>query len=372
MTTVFPLNGAGMTTARDSVVIDIDRAKLLNRIRQFKHSRLPDGQLHEVFQIRRKKGWDIRRAWEMLQDMTDSEVGKHTVRVLYRPFDVRWIFYHDSLVWRTAKRVMRHMLRTNVALLWTRPMSPKYEFSCLCTYTVVDQCVVGNKSAGAGISYCGPLRVYPDTSKDNLFSELEESAERRPNLHPDLIPALTDTYGFEPTPEDVFHYVYAVLYAPSYREKYAEFLKIDFPRVPFSADPELFRALAARGERLVALHLLESDDLNPPDAKFQGDGDDVVARTKAKGFRYEPDDERVYINPTQYFEPVPQEVWEYQVGGYQVCHKWLKDRRERPLTLEETKTYARIVRALARTIEVQEEIDALYPEAEREIVELGL
>jgi predicted helicase len=213
-----------------------------------------------------------------------------------------------------------------------------------------------------------PLYLYPDTSKRDLFSELEPD-ERKPNLNPKVVAELTAAYGEEPAPEDIFHYVYAVLYADTYREKYADFLKIDFPRVPFTADFELFQLLAALGKRLVNLHLLRSEELDPPAARFQGQGDNRVARTKRKGFRYEPKEERVYVNKTQYFEPVPLELWEYQIGGYQVLEKWLKDRRERQLNLEEIKTYCRVVTAIQRTIALQEEVDALYPEAEIEIVE---
>ncbi len=100
-------------------------------------------------------------------------------------------------------------------------------------------------------------------------------------------------------------------------------------------------------------------------------GDKRVARTKGQGFRYEPREERVYVNPTRYFEPVPLELWEYQIGGYQVLAKWLKDRRERRLTLEEIKTYCRVVTAIQRTIVLQEEIDALYEEAEKRVVQMA-
>jgi len=185
------------------------------------------------------------------------------------------------------------------------------------------------------------------------------------------IPRESAAYREEPTPEHIFHYIYAVLYADTYREKYAEFLKIDFPRIPFTADFELFQTLAALGKRLVDLHLLRSEELDPPAARFEGEGDSRVARTKAKGFRYEPREERVYVNKTQYFEPVPLELWEYQIGGYHVLAKWLKDRRDRQLNLEEIKTYCRVVTAIQRTIALQEEIDALYSEAEKQVVEIG-
>ncbi|MFZ1552014.1 MAG: type ISP restriction/modification enzyme, partial [Anaerolineae bacterium] len=129
-------------------------------------------------------------------------------------------------------------------------------------------------------------------------------------------------------------------------------------RIPLTADRELFDALAALGGRLVELHLLRSPELDPPLARFEGAGDGRVA--KGKGLHYDPDAGRVAINAGQHFAPVSPEVWQYQVGGYQVCHKWLKDRAERQLSLAEVRTYCRIVTALARTIEVQRAIDAVY------------
>jgi len=162
-----------------------------------------------------------------------------------------------------------------------------------------------------------------------------------------------------------------MLYTPVYREKYTEFLRSDFPQVPFTKDRKLFEKLAALGKRLVDLHLLRSDELDPPISKFEGSGDGIV-KTGKKGLRHDPKTERVYINGTQYFEGVPPEVWEYQIGGYQVCHKWLKDRKDRRLSLDEIKTYCRVVTALLKTIEVQEEIDKLYPVVEENLLVIKL
>jgi len=167
------------------------------------------------------------------------------------------------------------------------------------------------------------------------------------------------------TPEQVFHYIYAVLYAPTYREKYADFLRRDFPRIPFPADPELFAELAALGKKLVALHLLRSPDHDPPLAHFEGTGDNRVVNVA-----YDAAAKKVSINETQYFAPVAPDVWEYTIGGYQVCEKWLKDRRGRSLTLDDIRAYCRIVTALARTMEIQAEIDKLYPRVEQTLLYL--
>jgi len=118
------------------------------------------------------------------------------------------------------------------------------------------------------------------------------------------------------------------------------------------------------------LHLLKSPDLDPPAARFEGQGDGRVAKSKSQGLRYDAVAQRVYINQSQYFAPIPAAVWEYQIGGYQVCEKWLKDRKERRLDLDDIRTYCRIVTALQRTIAIQGDIDAIYPTAEETTVSM--
>ena len=176
-------------------------------------------------------------------------------------------------------------------------------------------------------------------------------------------------------PEEIFYYIYAVLYSNSYRTKYAEFLKIDFPRVPFTKDYKVFSSMAEYGKRLVDLHLLKAQELDPPVAKFQGKGSDKVEKVKYEpvGQTFVSDTKeslpRIYINNDQYFEGVKQEVWEYQIGGYQVCDKWLKDRKGRRLLLDDIKHYCNVVTALQKTIEIQKAIDNVYPEVEKDTVE---
>ena len=132
----------------------------------------------------------------------------------------------------------------------------------------------------------------------------------------------------------------------------------------------MFAQLAALGARLTALHLLDSPELGTPTCRFDGDGDAVVARTKTGGFRYDSDAQRVYINKTQYFGPVPPEVHDYRIGGYQVCDKWLKDRRGRRLDLDDIRTYCRMVTAIGMTLKIQEEMDGLYSETEKDLTEV--
>ena len=162
-----------------------------------------------------------------------------------------------------------------------------------------------------------------------------------------------------PSPEEIFYYIYAVLYSETYRTKYAEFLKIDFPRVPFTKDYKLFKKMSEYGNRLADLHLLKSPELDSPIARFQGKGDNRVKKLK-----YDDKAGVLYINKEQYFEGISQDVWSYQIGGYQVCDKWLKDRKDRVLSLDEIQTYCRIVTAIHKTIQIQKEIDEIYAAVE--------
>ncbi|MEW6108984.1 MAG: type ISP restriction/modification enzyme [Nitrospirota bacterium] len=192
-----------------------------------------------------------------------------------------------------------------------------------------------------------------------LFEPHAEYGVKKLNLSSAFIEKLTKEFKKIPTPEQVFYYIYAVLYSNIYRTKYAEFLKIDFPRIPFTKDYKLFKKMGEFGEKLISLHLLKSTDLDSPVARFQGKGDNKIEKLRCEL-------EKLYINNDQYFEGVTPDVWQYQIGGYQVCEKWLKDRKGRSLSLEEIKHYCKVVTALEKTIEVQEKIDRLYQEVEEE------
>lgn len=159
-------------------------------------------------------------------------------------------------------------------------------------------------------------------------------------------------------PEDIFHYAYAVFHSPTYRQRYDEFLKIDFPRLPLTSDRELFRDLAAKGAELVRYHLLKDIGRSALLTTFPISGDSTVAAQHPK---YVEAEKRVYINKTQYFEGIEAEVWNFYIGGYQVLEKWLKDRRDRVLTGDELLHYQKVVVALTNTIRLMDEIDERIP-----------
>lgn len=364
VTEIFPLSGVGMTTARDNFVIDFHKVALLNRIRQFKRNKYADEELHRFFEIRKKKGWSIRKAWKVLQEVSDSEIEKYVLPVFYRPFDTRWIFYHDAVVWRTVRRVMAHMLRTNLAIVVPRRVEVAGAWQhAFLTNLPVEHVAVSLKT----IDYVFPLYLYPEADREDLLSRLGKQGDKRANIETTFIGLLKAAFAQKASPEDIFHYVYAVLYAPNYRTIYVEPLKRDFPRIPFTKDQELFKKLADLGKELVDLHLLKSSVLDKPICRFQGKGDNRV-----ETHLFNQKEKRAYINKTQYFEGIESEVWEYQIGGYQVLDKWLKDRKKRILSTEDIKHYCRVVTALDKTIEIQREIDKLYPHVEKDVVPVTL
>ncbi len=263
---------------------------------------------------------------------------------------------------------MRHMLgKDNLALSTARSIEIGRGWEHIfCSRYMIESHAVSLKE----VNYLFPLYLYPKETGD--IDDLEDVAvreeadrygiRRKPNLDPVFIEELSrrvklafiadgagdlkKTFG----PEDVFHYTYAVLHSPMYRSRYAAFLKRDFPRIPLTSRRPLFRRLCRLGARLTALHILEAGGKKV--ATFPVSGDNVVERP-----RYVDTQQRVYINDTQYFEKVPGDVWSFYVGGYQVCHKWLKDRRGRKLSYDEVHTYGRIVSVLDETLRIMSRID---------------
>jgi hypothetical protein len=243
-----------------------------------------------------------------------------------------------------------------------------------------------------------PLHLYPK-SQDKAVAQASflgntswppDALGRVPNLAPAFVAKVEQKLGltFRPaqtsavpetsevspaatfTPEDLFGYIYAIFHSPTYRSRYAEFLKIDFPRVPLTSDPALFWRLAGLGRELVALHLLDAaaaPALLHPLTRFPVPGDGLVEKGHP---RYDEPNRRVYISVDnartgkqgQYFADVPPDVWRFQVGGYQPCQKWLKDRIGRPLTYDDLIHYQRMVVALHETIRVMAGIDEAIPE----------
>ena len=362
---IFPLNSVGIVTARDRLAIRWSSDEAWDTVRAF--SGIEPELARQGYAL--SSDTQERKVTMAQKDLRDSgPTRENLVPILYRPFDIRHTYYtgqSSGFICRPRSEVMRHMLAgSNIGLITVRQVAEGVFNHAIPTQHITDfRTTLSNK----GGAYLFPLYLYPTADRHDLFAH-HEASERQPNLNPKLVATLAEAHGRVPSPEDIFHYTYAILHAPAYREQYAEFLRIDFPRIPFTSDSALFAELAELGGRLVALHLLTSPELDPPTCRFEGDGDAQVARTKAKGFRYDSDGQRQYINQTQYFGPVPSEVYDSRIGGYQVCDKWLKDRKDRRLELDDIRTYCRLVTAIGRTLALQKQMDGLYLKAEKNLL----
>ena len=351
ITDIMPVNGVGLTTARDHVVTDFEVGPIIERVNLFRDSKDSDKEVCDKLGIPMKKGWNIPNARRIIQ--AEKQIGQYIKPILYRAFDERIIFYHDSLIWRTVKQIMNHMLAgNNIGLCTSRNVEIGRWEHIFCTRSMVLNHTVSLKEG----NYLFPLFIF-----QKVFDQVNST----PNINPAFIKDLSGkvSLAFIPDgrgnlettfgPEDVFSYAYAVFHSPTYRQRYSEFLKGDFPRLPLTGNKALFKALVGLGAELASFHLMESPRLETFITGFPVPGSQVV-----EGVRYKDSARRVYINSEQYFEGVPPDVWAFTIGGYQVCHKWLKDRKGRTLSFEDLHHYQKIVVALAETIRLMGEIDA--------------
>ena len=352
---IFSLANSGIVTARDGLVLDLDLPVLRERIVDFRNPRFSDLEIQTRFDLSENYMWRVSDARKQLMAVKDCE--PFYSEMLYRPFNTRHIFFHPSVVWRPRMDVMRHMRKDNLALITTR--QTRDPFGALAT-----RLIVGHKSVAAyDINSVFPLYTYPVSREQR---DLHSSNERVPNLAPVFLKKVATALGISQkgshglpaglTPEDIFHYAYAVFHSPGYRSRYAEFLKIDFPRLPLTSILELFHALARLGGELTALHLLESPKLDQPITEFIG------GARKGNGPEIEKiswSNDTVWVDKAQTtgFRGVREDVWNFHIGGYQVCQKWLKDRKGRTLTKVDIAHYHKIVVALSETIRLMAEID---------------
>jgi predicted helicase len=361
---IFLINSTGIVTARDSVVVDFNIHELTRKIAEFATPTLSDEELRlKYFGSKREgrylpgdtRGWQLSKARIKLRK--EKTLSLAVKPYLYRPYDKRFIFYRNYMVDWPRPEVAHHMLAgPNQGLLITRQTRDQWDVFPTNT-------IVGHKSLSAyDITSFVPLYIYPSEG------EMQFELGRRPNLNPEFVEDISSklcmsfipdgkgnletTFG----PEDVFNYAYAIFHSPTYRNRYAEFLKIDFPRLPLTSDKALFKALAEKGTELVGLHLMEAPALNKLITKYA-----IPGSNKVEKVTYDEALQRVYITKDQYFEGVKPEVWNFQVGGYQVAHKWLKDRKGRTLSYDDIVHYQRIVVALTETGRVMEEIDEVIP-----------
>ena len=345
--------GAGYITARDNLVIDFERDVLVERVRAFNASQLPDDALLRAFDVADKKGWDAHRARVELKRV---DIPKRVIKTNYRPFDSRWIFFDSTLVWGRSWPTMQHVVghSRNLTMLATRMTKDQW-----------DVWVARTVSSHKAMSAYDTNSVFPLFLADDSDSSQQSLAnEPRINFSTPFRKSVASVLGLRQTgvhslptgltSEDIFFYTYGVFRSPVYRSRYAEFIKIDFPRLPLTASLTLFRELARLGGELTALHLLESPKLARPITNFIGVWNPAVEKVSWSANTVWLDKARIVG-----FVGVPEAVWNFHVGGYQVCEKWLKDRKGRLLSPKDIAHYQKIVVALAETIRLMAEIDAV-------------
>ena len=363
---LFPVSVTGIVTARDKFVIDIDKKKLLERILDFTDISQSDADIRMKYfgtSSRRKylpgdsRGWKMAGARQKIMNYRHEDLIRG---VSYRPFDNRCIYYHRNMVDWGREKIMRHFLvGNNVGLVTSR--ITKDTFSVLCT-----KHITAHKSATRyDISYIFPLYLYPETDQQTL----DNKQAREPNLDKDIVKTIANRLNLNFTPEkendnntfasiDLLDYIYAVLHSPTYRERYKEFLKIDFPRVPHPTDKNQFRKLAKLGSELRTLHLLENPTLNTLITGYPETGDNTITKPEYKITDTKNRLGKVHINQTQYFTDVPETAWNFHIGGYQPAQKWLKDRKNCTLDHNDITHYQKIIVALCETDRLMREVDA--------------
>lgn len=364
VTDIMPVNSVGVLTARDSLTIHWTEEDIWKTVTDFV------ALTPEKARVKYKLGEDARD-WKVTmaqQDLKASKLSQKKISpILYRPFDTHYTYYTGNsrgFHCMPRREVMRHMVSgENVGMQVCRQIVSDGWRHILATNLLTDDCHVSNKTRERGYTFT--LYLYPETQ-----AEIEMGMVRRSNLAPEFIKEFSARLEMRFIPgakgdceqtfgaEDVFYYIYAVLHSPTYRSRYAEFLKIDFPRVPLTGDDELFRQLSAYGEELVALHLMTSLKLENLITQFVDHGGSRVVDAGHPKFNQ---GEIVINRRGDRFTGVPERVWNFYIGGYQVCQKWLKDRKGRTLSNEDIQHYQRIVVALKETIELMTKVDAAIP-----------
>jgi len=331
----------GVITARDSVVVDTSKSELEQRMRRFADPKFSDTETRNWLYPNRKpgkykpgdtRGWKLTSARE---EVRRQNIEENIRDIAYRPFDKRHIYYVPEMVDWGRFEFMRNMDKANIGLNLCRQVISTSFNHIFITNRIVDDSYVSNKSRERG--YLFPLYLYHgDGSKTS-------------NLKPEIVDEIEKVVG-KTDPEDIFDYIYAVLHSPSYRGKYNEFLKLDFPRVPYPSDKKIFRQLVKLGRELRLLHLLESPKLGNFVTSFPESGSYEVEKIEYK-------DGKVFINSEQYFGNTPETAWEFTIGGYQPAQKWLKDRKGEKLTNGDIEHYQKIIVALVETDRLMKKID---------------
>jgi len=386
------LNVLGFQTHRDDFAIDLDEAVLFARISEMRSNSTSDEDFRIKYDVSDNRDWQLSSARKQIMESPDWK--NFFTQCLYRPFDIRHCYFSEIAMDYPRRELKNHVLnKENLCLLASRQQAVQGFRHCFITTLSANDCVMSTTSREA--NQISPLYLYPSADELTVDGKV---AERVPNLNMEIVAKFAEKIGarFEQrsadipvrelkndevsfSPENLLDYIYAVLHSPSYREKYKEFLKIDFPRVPLTDDADQFWKFVSKGCELRKLHLMESSELDKPITSYPVPGDNVVEKVVwsagvVRSAGVSPGEEgtppkmgapltehlgKVFINPTQYFDNVPEPSWNFYIGGYQPAQKWLKDRKGRKLSYDDILHYQKIIVAIKRTAEVMGKIDKL-------------
>jgi hypothetical protein len=356
---ICPLFAEGIKTGRDWLVVDFEKDPILERMKDIQTSKESDDDLCERIGLSRKKAWNFKKARAALAKL---DLNSYFKKLAYRPFDERDVFYHPDWIASPCFPVMRNFSTVdsrkrpakNLAILSGRISRDHSSRLYWCSSQLADKCMLSSLD---NVSVF-PALVFPESTKDGLDFG---ATGPEPNLSRDFQNALSEKLVFKKPKKveeladwtfDVFRYFYAILWSPEYRERYGALLSADFPRLPLTGNLKLFRALARLGGELIALHLLESLKLDHPITEYLGGRAPEVEKVSWSK-------NTVWLGKAQTtgFRGVHEDVWNFHIGGYQVCEKWLKDRKGRTLSKKDIIHYQKIVVALNETIRLMKEID---------------
>jgi hypothetical protein len=279
ITDIFNQNGdpaPGLITTHDEFAISWNKDKAIEKIETLLNTDA-EAEARLIFKLCSTEQWQYDRA---KKELANRDWHKELMPILYRPFDLRWTVYNRNVAVHRRERAMNHMLTgDNLGLSICRQIvSGSWQHS-LVTNHITDDCYVSNKTRER--SYVLPLYLYPTTP-----GEIEMGITRKPNISTELFTKLKQDFGYSSTPEAIFYYIYAIVHAPTYRSRYAEFLKGDFPRIPITRNVDLFRQLGGLGERLVNSHLMKSPTLNETSSPFINNGGGCIVNAGHPKYQY--------------------------------------------------------------------------------------
>ncbi|MBS4014484.1 MAG: N-6 DNA methylase [Bacteroidetes bacterium] len=365
---LFQVNVMGFQTHRDEFAIDFEMNKIKKRAKDLINKELSNEDIFKKYSISDNRDWKLAKARAEIQ--SDSNWEKKATHCGYRPFDNRPCYFSYVMMDYPRKELIQNVLGKENVLIGIGRQGLAIGDIEWCLTTVSKNPVDANIFRRGGVNLF-PLYLYPD---NNGQQTIEQTIERIPNFNSEILKEFTDKLDLTFTnekeltentyaPIDILDYIYAVLHSRNYRENYKEFLKTDFPRIPYPKDKDTFWQLVQLGGEIRQIHLLESPTVEKYITQYPIDGENVVSIPKYFPI---PKNEitgalqgNVYINDTQYFANVPLTAWSFYIGGYQPAQKWLKDRKDRKLEFEDILHYQKIIVALSETDRLMKEIDKI-------------